>query len=340
MLFQIPEVAPTTLNLGLWLQLWFDNWSWVLLIFPLFHLMLVFPSGRLRSSRWRWVVGLELVMVATMILLAAFQGEIGPLNIEGANAWTVPNPIGFLPGAFFEGTFQLVWTVGLVTMTVVSFAAVFVRFRRAGAVERLQLKWLLFAVTIFALVYGAGGATAGEFSSGSWGDLLLGLSVLGIPVSIGIAVLRYRLFDIDLIIRRTLLYAVVTGLLIGVYALSVFVLQNLVGGVIGEGSPLTVAFSTLLIAALFNPLRRRLQGGIDRRLYRSKYNAQQVIDDFVTAARDEADLDRLSTDLLAVIERTVRPSASALWLKMAEEDLLSGSLPSAAGSVGPARFSG
>jgi hypothetical protein len=317
-LFNLPEVAPTALDVGLWLQLWFDNWSWVLLIFPLFHLLLVFPTGRLPSPRWRWVVGLELVMATTMMVGAAFGEEIGPLNVEGANAWTLPNPIGFLPGRAFGATFLVVWTIALLTMTVMSLASVVVRFRRATPIERQQLKWLFFAFGVFALVYGVGAATAGGVASGSWGDLVFALSVMGIPVSIGIAILRHRLFDIDLIIRRTLLYAVITGLLVGVYALSVFVLQNLVGGVVGENSPLTVAVSTLLIAALFNPLRRRLQDVIDRRLYRSKYDAQKVVDEFVARARDEADMNRLSANLLHLVEQTVRPAVEGLWVKGAE----------------------
>jgi hypothetical protein len=318
-IFQIPQTAPAELNPALWLQLWFDNWSWVLLIFPLFHLLLVFPTGRLLSGRWRWVVWIELVMVAVMMFGAAFGEEIGPLNIEGSSAWTVPNPVGFLPITVFGTVFQTIWGAGLFFMTGAAFAAVIVRFRRSAAVERQQLKWLLFSFGMFALIYGGGALTLGEFASGSWGDLLFALSVIGIPVSIGIAILRYRLFDIDLIIRRTLLYAVLTGLLIGVYGLSVFVLQNLVGGFVGEGSPLVVAGSTLLIAALFNPLRRRLQDLIDRRLDREKYDVQRVIDEFMATARDEADMDRLSTDLLDLVGTTVRPAVSGLWIKGAVE---------------------
>jgi len=319
-IFQIPQTAPAELSAALWLQLWFDNWSWVLLIFPLFHLLLVFPTGQLISGRWRWVVWIELLMVAVMVFGAAFGQVIGPLNTEGwtVNAWTVPNPVGFIPITAFGSTFEAIWGAGLFFMTGAAFAAVIVRFRRGGAVERQQLKWLLFSVSMFGLVYGGAALTLGEITSGSWGDLLFGLSVIGVPVSIGIAVLRYRLFDIDLIIRKTLLYAAVTGLLVGVYALSVFVLQTLVGDIVGEGSPLTVATSTLLIAALFNPLRRRMQDLIDRRLYRGKYDAQKVIDEFVAIARDEADMDRLSHDLLALVDQTVKPTVKGLWVKGAQ----------------------
>ena len=155
-------------------------------------------------------------------------------------------------------------------MTVFSLLALVLRFRRASPVERQQLKWLLFAVTVFALIYGITAVTAGELETGGLGDLLFIFSLMGIPVSIAVAVLKFHLYDLDRIIRRTLLYAVLTGLLIGIFALSVFVIQGVVGGVVGEDSPLGVAVSTLLVAALFNPLRRRLQDLIDSRLYREQ----------------------------------------------------------------------
>ncbi len=311
-------VQPDTMTIGLWLRLWFDNWSWVLLIFPIFHLMLVFPTGRLLSSRWRWIVGLEIGMIVFMMLSGAFTTEMGPLNVEDEVAWTLPNPIGFLPESYFGGTLEAFWTAGLLIMTVSSLLALVLRFRRASAVERQQLKWLLFAVTAFALIYGITAVTAGELETGGLGDLLFVISIMGIPVSVTVAVLKFHLYDLDRIIRRTLLYAVLTGLLLGIFALSVFVLQNVIGGVVGEDSPLGVATATLLIAALFNPLRRRLQDVIDRRLYRSKYDAQRVINEFVTTARNEGDMTSLSSDLLDVVDQTVQPSLQGLWIKGTE----------------------
>jgi hypothetical protein len=301
---------------GLWIRLWFDNWSWVLLIFPIFHLMLVFPTGKLLSPRWRWLVGLEIGMVLFMMFSAAFSDAIGPLDVPEEDAWVLPNPIGFVPEDFFEGLFNTVWAAGLVAVTALALLAVVIRFRRASQTERQQIKWLLFAVTVFAVIYGIAGVTADEgLETGGLGDLLFVISVMGIPVSIAVAVLRFHLYDLDRIIRRTLLYAVLTGLLIGIFALSVFVIQRVIGGFVGEDSPLVVAVSTLLIAALFNPLRRRLQGLIDRRLYRSKYDAQRVVDQFITTARNEADMSLLSADLLDVVDQTVQPSLQGLWIK-------------------------
>jgi len=310
---------PASLTPGLWLRLWFDNWSWMLLIFPILHLMLVFPTGKLLSARWRWVVSVGIAMVLFMMFHTAFSDEIGPLDVPEEQAWALPNPIGFLPEGSFDGVFGTVWGAGLVILTALALSAMVLRFRRAAPVERQQIKWLLFAVTVFAVIY-AIAAVIGEegLETGGVGDLLFVLAIMGIPVSIAVAVLRFHLYDLDRIIRRTLLYAVLTGLLIGIFALSVFVIQRVIGGFVGEDSPLGVAASTLLIAALFNPLRRRLQGLIDRRLYRSKYDAQRVIDEFVTTARNEADMSLLSADLLDVVDQTVQPSLQGLWIKGAE----------------------
>jgi hypothetical protein len=185
--------------------------------------------------------------------------------------------------------------------------------------ERQQIKWLLFAVSVFALIYAIAAFSQEGLETGGVGDVLFVISLMGIPVSVAVAVLRFHLYDLDRVIRRTLLYAVLTGLLIGIFALSVFLIQSVVGSLVGEDSPLGVAASTLLIAALFNPLRRRLQGLIDRRLYRSKYDAQRVIDEFVATARNEPDMSLLSTDLLDVVDRAVQPSLHGLWIKGEEK---------------------
>lgn len=268
-------------------------------------------------------------MVLVMMLGTAFGDVIGPLNVPEEQAWSLRNPIGFIPASSLWARFEEIWTAGILVMTVFSLLAMVVRFRIASSVERQQLKWLLFAVTVFALIYGITAATAGELETGGVGDLLFLISVMGIPISIAIAVLRFHLYDLDLIIRRTLLYAMLTGLLVGTFALSVFVIQRVIGGFVGEDSALGIATSTLLIAALFNPLRRRLQGLIDRRLYRSKYDAQRVIDQFVATARNEPDMSLLSTDLLDVVDRNVQPSLQGLWIRGGEPGYLTDQVASA-----------
>lgn len=304
------QAPPTTLATGPFLVLWLGSSSWVFLIFPLFHLLQVFPTGKVLNRRWRWLMALELTMVSLFLGLVAISREMS--HPDGT--WTVKNPIGFIGQGFWDRWFNIPWTIGLLTVVVGGIASMIVRYRRAQATEREQIKWLVYAFGLFAAVY----VSFAAFGSGDVEfplvlNLLFPLSIALIPIAIAVAVLRYRLFDIDLIIRRTLLYALLTGLLVLVYLGSVVALQSLFRGV--QDSSLSVAASTLLITALFNPLRRRIQTVIDRRLFRSRYNAQQVIERFGGAAQSQADLELLSADLLAVVEETIQPRFGRLWIR-------------------------
>lgn len=217
-------------------------------------------------------------MFILFVALVTFSAEIGPSTDEVT--WTVPNPIGFIPVTFWEtSSFSTAWTFGLLTLVIGGGASTVTRFRRAQATERQQLKWLLCALVLFAAVYALTAVFADQsFNANFVLDVLFLLSIASIPVAMTLAVLRYRLFDIDLIIRKTLVYGLLTGLLTAGYFGSVVLLQSLFRG---EGSSsLTVAASTLLITASFTPLRRWIQTLIDRRLFRSKYNAQLVIERF------------------------------------------------------------
>ena len=200
------------------------------------------------------------------------------------------------------------------------------RYRRDSTpLERQQIKWILFGVltyvlgvVVWALVFGrALQIPAGELRLlamlGAWFSDLFTLLVL--PVAITIAIMRYRLWDIDLVIRRTLQYGLLTGLLALVYFGSVILLQSIVENFTGEQSPLVIVLSTLVIAALFNPLRSRVQDFIDRRFYRKKYNAEQALVQFAATARDEVDMDKLSATLLRVVEETMQPEGASLWLQ-------------------------
>lgn len=262
----------------MFLALWAESWSWLLFIFPIFHLLQVFPTGRVLTPRWRWLAYLEIGMFILFVALVTFSAEIGPSTDEVT--WTVPNPIGFIPVTFWEtSSFSTAWTFGLLTLVIGGGASTVTRFRRAQATERQQLKWLLCALVLFAAVYALTAVFADQsFNANFVLDVLFLLSIASIPVAMTLAVLRYRLFDIDLIIRKTLVYGLLTGLLTAGYFGSVVLLQSLFRG---EGSSsLTVAASTLLITASFTPLRRWIQTLIDRRLFRSKYNAQLVIERF------------------------------------------------------------
>jgi hypothetical protein len=246
------------------------------------------------------------------ITIVAFIDTIGPLNYE----WTLPNPIGFIKNEAVADFFSYVWSIGLITLVSAGVLSLFLRYRRAAAVERQQIKWLLYVSAVFVVVYSASIVIPYiQETSPVWLELLFVPSILAFPVAIAIAILRYRLFDIDLIIRKTAVYSVLTAVLALVYFGTIILLQSLIGRATGEQSPLVIVFSTLLIAALFSPLRRRTQNVIDRRFYRQKYDAQQVLAQFAITARDETDMDKLTAELLRVVQETMQPTQVTLWLK-------------------------
>jgi hypothetical protein len=211
-----------------------------------------------------------------------------------------------------------VWIVGLVALTVACAVALFVRFRRADETEREQIKWLLYACAVFLVVYVSGFVTGlgGTTSPGGyiWG-VFFGLSIITLPAAIGIAILKYRLYDIDVVINRTLVYGSLTAALVALYFGGIVVLQRVFVALTGQRSTLAVVASTLVIAALFNPLRKRVQTFVDRRFYRSKYDARKTLEAFSTRLKDETDLGALSEDLVGVVRRTMQPSHVSLWLR-------------------------
>jgi hypothetical protein len=310
----LPAAPPAALTPGLWLLLWFDNWSWIPVIFPIFLIPLNFPTGHPPSPKWNWINWLAIGMWLFFMVLVSFFDTIGPINYE----WVLPNPIGFIPIEVTEGPILIVWGIGLVTVVSASVVSLFVRYRRARAVERQQIKWLLytgaFFVVVYTVVYFVSDSEETGFASG-WADLMLLLSILAFPVAIAVAILRYRLWDIDVIIRKTLVYTVLTGLLALTYFGSVLLLETVFGFLTGQESAIAIVISTLIIAALFSPLRRRVQGFIDRRFFRSKYNAEKTLAEFALTARDEVDLDRLTAELMRVVGETMQPTQSSLWLK-------------------------
>jgi hypothetical protein len=304
------DPPPQSADLWLWLALWFISWSWVLLIFPLFHLLLTFPNGRFLSTRWRWVGWLEGAMVATMVGLATF-GDPLTLDVEEETLWTVPNPIGFLTNSqFIESFFGVVWTPLLLLVTVASVAAFVVRFRTGSYEERHQLKWPLGAVALFGVVYGST-ALASTFTTGGLGDLVFGLSLAGLPVAVAVAVLRYRLYEIDRIISRTVGYLLVVGLLGALF----FGAVTALGSVFSAESPLAVAGSTLAVAALFNPLRRRVQEWVDRRFNRARYDAQRVMERFAGSLQGQLDHDGVVDGWVGVVAETMQPASVAVWVR-------------------------
>jgi hypothetical protein len=270
---------------------------------PLFVLvLLLFPDGRLLSPSWRVVghlaVAVGVVNAATTILLAA------------ASAGQFPSATKRLPSQTHDLLGAMLDLYGGVmgALLVASTVCVVLRQRRAVGAERQQLKWFAYAV---AIVIAAG--VAGIVLTGGDADLALWVTPV-IPITAGIAILRYRLYDIDIIINRTLVYAVLTAGLGAVYVTGVFLLQQLVSPITEESS-LAVAGATLLVAALFRPARSGVQGRIDRRFFRAKYDAKATLETFSARVQHEADLDNLTGELLSVVQETMQPDGASLWLR-------------------------
>jgi hypothetical protein len=251
-------------------------------------------------------------MWAFLIFFALFAPTLFLTEIP---EWMTDNPIGILPA---ETEFPMVaWSVALATLTLLCAAAPFVSYRRASGVEREQIKWLFFACGLLVLVYVPGFAINMDTETAlnnAWNVLFI-LALLAVPAAIAIAITRYRLYDIDVIIRKTLVYGALTGSLAFVYLGSVVLLQTLFESITGQRSPIVIVISTLLIAALFAPMRRRLQAVINRRFFRQKYDAQVVLAQFAETARDEVELETLTAELARVARETVQPESVSIWLK-------------------------
>jgi hypothetical protein len=296
-------VAPGSLPGGLVLAwvgaLAFAPIVWVLLIL----LPLYFPTGRLLSSRWRLVAWAGGLFTALAIVGNALRPDIA----EIAGIGTVRNPFA-IPSAI--DVLDRLLTLALPFLIVGiggAMAAIVVRFRRARGVERAQLKWFTYAASLTPLPFIA------HDLAPPLADPLFAVILPLVPVSIGIAILRYRLYDIDRVINRTLVYALLTALLGVVYVVGVFGLGQLLNPVTGE-SALAVAASTLAVAALFQPARRRIQTVVDRRFNRRKYNAARTVEAFSLRLRDQVELDRLAAELVSIVDQTMQPTAVSLWL--------------------------
>ena len=271
---------------------------------------LIYPNGRLHSPRWRWVVAVLVWSVVEAILRQGLRpGLIADTNFE--------NPFGVAGIQPLLNAIHLPDAFGVVLL-LSPIAAVAIRYRRGSLVERHQLKWLI-AVTALAviawLVVTVGGVIGAPLvrTIGWYGALL---AFAGFPVAIGIAVLRYRLYEIDRIISRTIAWAVVTGVLISVFAAGVVALQAALIG-FTQGQTLAVAASTLVAAALFQPLRRGVQRVVDRRFDRATYDAQRTVEAFAVRLRDEVALDAVVADLQRTVADSIRPMKFALWLRPA-----------------------
>jgi hypothetical protein len=278
-------------------------------VVSILFLVLLFPDGMLPSRRWRplaWAMGT--LIAVSLIVVALSPGPIVEFP-------SVSNPFG-VETATLPGPVLAAGQLGVLACVVATILSLVLRFYRSRGEERLQLKWFTYAAAVgftTPLLLNLLAPAAFEVL----GRLLWTLGFLSLPVSIGIAILKYRLYDIDLVINRTLVYAALTAVLVLVYVGNVFSLQYLFRALTGETSQLVIVASTLAIAALFNPLRRRIQDVVDRRFYRNKYDARETLEAFGVRLREETDLEALGGDLVAVARETVQPVSASLWLKPA-----------------------
>jgi hypothetical protein len=296
---------PGTLPLGV-AAAWVSDWVWTTGALPLMTFgLLLFPDGHLPSRRWRPVAWLAGATLAMFTLGSAVHPE--PLF----NHPTIANPVRIQAVRPLLQVLAPLSQLCLPVVWVGSVASILVRFRRARGLERQQLKWLTYAVVVAAVALLL---TSRQWAGWAVGEVMALVAVGFFPVAIGIAILRYRLFDIDRLISRTLVYGLLTALLAGVYVTGVFVVGRLLNPATGD-SALAVAAATLAVAALFQPLRRRLQRLVDRRFNRSRYDAARTVEAFSGRLREEIDLDSLSAELLAVVDQTVQPAQASLWLR-------------------------
>jgi len=282
-------------------------------------LLLLFPDGQLPSPRWRPVALLSGLVIASLLLtLAPTPGELGVGAVP-----RLQNPLGWKRAGPVLTVLQAVLLPMLPVCVIACAAALVLRFRRSHGVERLQLKWLTTAAAAVAGLYLlsiGGGLLTGALFGGrqpGWMDVLDELSFLAfvvIPAAIGTAVLRHRLYDIDVVINRTLVYGALTLTLAACYVSSVLLLQ-LVFDPVTKQSHLAVAASTLFVAALFQPARQRIQAGVDRRFYRSRYDTARTLDAFANRLRSELDLDAIGSDLRTTAANAVHPEHVSLWIR-------------------------
>ena len=291
---------------------WVNQWWWYPTIALVFLFVpLQFPEGRPLTRRWRWLHRLGSVVVLFLTVAASLAPRLK------GDHYDVANPIGVpLVGDVESGVFGAIVFGLLIFCMVSALVSVVLRFRRSRGVERQQMKWFAAAAAAMILLVFAEEALAVVQLDHLLPDsnILFGIVVALMPITIGIAVLRYRLYEIDRIISRTLTYGVLSALLIGVYLAAVTALTAVTAPVTGE-SPVAVAAATLLAAAAFGPLRRRVQSVVDRRFNRARYDAARTVDGYRTRIRDEVDLTTLQAGLLAAVDDSVQPSRTFVWLR-------------------------
>jgi hypothetical protein len=286
--------------------------AWPVLVTLTAFVLLLFPDGRVPSRRWRVVA--RGAVAATGIMVIAL-----PIGAEELDIAPLRNPLA-VGGTLGQVALVLLYAGAIIIISAVILAALslVLRFQRAIGVERQQIKWFAFAAAWFGAYFVFSGLL-GQQLPGLWHSLAYTVTSGGLYVGVGIAILRYRLYDIDRVINRTLVYGLLTALLAGIYAGMVLLLGQLFGGLSEQAPSWTVAAATLTVAALFQPARRRIQQAVDRRFNRRRYDLAKTVEAFSARLRDEVDLDTLSAELLEVVDKTVEPTKVSLWLQPTRE---------------------
>ena len=294
--------APNPLPAGEWAA-WTFTWILELSWGPLIFTFLLFPHGRLLSPRWRPLAWFAVAVVSIGAVISALSAVNFANNFPFAQS-----PFSVVPlqvARMIYATYQVL----LLAILATSGAYVIARLRRSRGDERQQLKWFTYTVAMIIVAFTVTAAVGFE-------PVIVSVAMFPfIPVSVGVAILKYRLYDIDVIVNLTLVYGALTAVLVATYLGGVVLLQEAFRALTGQESQLAVVASTLLIAALFNPLRRRIQGFIDRRFYRSKYDTRKTLQAFSATLREETDLNALSDDLVSVVRQTMAPAHVSLWLR-------------------------
>jgi len=287
---------------------WFTSWLWVPQLGSIVFVGLLFPDGRLPSRSWRWFALLSVLSV----LIGAVLGAVSPGPSIALGS--IHNPLGIesLPNAYKP--LQML----MIVLIAVAAGSLLIRWIYARGVERQQIKWFSYATALLAsgaILQYAISEPLDQVLLGWVGRTLVLAGLAGIPISMGIAITRYRLYEIDLIINRTLVYGSLTATLVALYFGAIVVLQRVFVALTGQKSTLAVVASTLLIAALFTPWRGRIQSFIDRRFYRRKYDVRKTLEVFSARLREETDLQAVSEDLVGVVRETMQPAHVSLWLR-------------------------
>ncbi len=307
-----PTAGPPP-NLDFWdyLFIWLGIPAGLVAVHSLILILFLFPTGRLISRMWSWAIWLPALFFLLIVSMAAFSETVGTLfGVGEDDGWVIDNPIGFIPVALLEAVTN-VWSIlTLVVLPVGGVVAMVVRYRRSTVTIRTQIKWVVYGSVVAVVSFPLGVEVF--YSSPIWSDVFVLVAFGAIPIAITAAITRYRLFDIDRLISRTVSYGAIVALLGLVFAAGVVWVPTAFGL---EDSPLLVAGTTLLVAALFNPLRMRMQDLVDRRFNRSRYQARRVEERFAVELQNASSRTELADVWLDTVDEVLSPQASGVWLR-------------------------